>query len=232
MLDKETVKKRAMKLSEPLCDRETFIRIYGIDIWDYNFYEVFKMFEAYNYWCKKHVEDHENLMDSCINRYDFALFCNIHGFITTPQSAIKLGMEYSSFLNLLEGLKSRHLLPKKFCPLNGFCWSEELKKIPKIFGIRELFGVSHDEEIETFLKFHKIIMEWLEIDISTVRCADCDKEGQLSVAHYFDAITSQPVCNKHTVWMKCPNVMALVPDICSESTSIIYRDVLKHYLYI
>ena len=223
------ISKRLSQLQTEICDRPTFLSIYGIDLWtmDSEAAALFKVWAAYL------GHSPEIIQSERINRWLFERFLQQEHYLPTKIAAIRFAMLESDFTKLIDKMCEKGMLPYSTTKTKdlGLYSTSFLDNLTGHFSLMKFRSFNSQTAFINLL--HEVIRKELNIEITTVysECSRKLNENPLEVAYEYDVITGEPMGIAHQVWLDFKKPLSLKPDACSELTFKEYWNELREWSF-
>lgn len=228
-MTKEEVMNRLASIKERMCDQQTFIRLYGINLWE----RTSEAAGVFKVWNDRRSNKSQVLLENKVDRWAFELFLQQEHLLPLKNASIHFAMSEDDFKNVISCMCDNSMIASSLREgivpgLYPTSWLEDLyKKLP---SLKMRFFYS---ETQFILLFHEAISKDLGIKVETIysEASKMLKDVNFVTANEFDVITDEPMGNNYQVWLDFKKPLALKPDACSLVTYINYEDILKDWCF-
>lgn len=198
---------RLKELKRPLCSPALLEAHHGVRLPDE------KLLGAWRVWAGTRRRPVLIQSDGLYDRYAFETFLQQEELLPVKWAAARLGMERSSFEEILAELEEKGRLPETR-DLGASVVDERLvRNFQTLFpALRSTLFSNHNSFCESL---HEAVKDDLGLTVAPLRCKTAEALEEDDFANDFDAITDWPMGLRYQVWLETGKPMNLRPDACS-----------------
>ena len=228
MMTKQDVRKRLKAIKERMCDKQTFMSLYGLDLWD----KAIESAGLFRVWNDRRTIKSNVLIEDKIDRWAFELFLQQEHYLPLKNASIRFAMSEDDFKQVISAMcdKEISMIPSSLRDgiVPGLYPSSLLddlhRKLPSMK--KRLFNT----ETEFIACFHQAIAADLKLQVTTIysEVSKLLNDKPHEAAREFDVITGEPLGNRHQIWLDFKKPLALRPEACSILTYTRYEDITEN----